>query len=239
MGKLTCSFPCLTHTLSGSRAFKSDTSMELPNLRVWSCLITLVKWGAQPPMSPNVSSLVPLQMPCQGRGSQGWALPLTREPCSDDLLSPKVIPQEKLSVGIRGHEDLLTPNSDWPPVNPGGVEPWEMTPCRKKAQVGPTFTQAESRGRFHGKPFEFSFFLHLPPPFPSPPLSFISPAFPSFFPLSLFIMRFMWLSSKESTCQGRRRRLDPWVGKIFWKRPWPPTPVFLPGESHGQRSLEG
>lgn len=39
-----------------------------------------------------------------------------------------------------------------------------MTPCRKKAQVGPTFTQAESRGRFHGKPFEFSFFTFLPPP---------------------------------------------------------------------------
>ena len=26
---------------------------------------------------------------------------------------------------------------------------------------------------------------------------------------------------------------------IFWRRKWPPTPVFLPGESHGQRSLEG
>ena len=30
---------------------------------------------------------------------------------------------------------------------------------------------------------------------------------------------------------------DPWVRKIPWKREWPPTPVFLPGESHGQRSL--
>ena len=30
---------------------------------------------------------------------------------------------------------------------------------------------------------------------------------------------------------------DPWVGKIPWRRKWPPTPVFLPGESHGQRSL--
>ena len=29
------------------------------------------------------------------------------------------------------------------------------------------------------------------------------------------------------------------VGKIPWRRKWPPTPVFLPGESHGQRSLEG
>ena len=31
---------------------------------------------------------------------------------------------------------------------------------------------------------------------------------------------------------------DPWVGKIPWRRAWKPTPVFLPGESHGQRSLE-
>ena len=37
----------------------------------------------------------------------------------------------------------------------------------------------------------------------------------------------------------RRRRLDPWVGKIPWRRDWQPTPAFLPGESHGQRSLDG
>ena len=30
---------------------------------------------------------------------------------------------------------------------------------------------------------------------------------------------------------------NPWVGKIPWKREWQPTPVFLPGKSHGQRSL--
>ena len=30
-----------------------------------------------------------------------------------------------------------------------------------------------------------------------------------------------------------------WVGKISWRRAWQPTPVFLPGESHGQRGLEG
>ena len=31
---------------------------------------------------------------------------------------------------------------------------------------------------------------------------------------------------------------DPWVGQIPWRRKWQPTPVFLPGESHG-RSLVG
>ena len=33
--------------------------------------------------------------------------------------------------------------------------------------------------------------------------------------------------------------LDPWVGQISWSREWQPTPVFLPGEFHGQRRLAG
>ena len=32
---------------------------------------------------------------------------------------------------------------------------------------------------------------------------------------------------------------DPWVRKIPWRRAWQPTPVFLPGESHGQRNWVG
>ena len=32
---------------------------------------------------------------------------------------------------------------------------------------------------------------------------------------------------------------NPWVGNIPWRRKWQPTPVFLPGESHGRRSLVG
>ena len=46
-----------------------------------------------------------------------------------------------------------------------------------------------------------------------------------------------WLSGKESACQCRRCEFSPWVGKIFWRRKRQPTPIFLPGESHGQRSL--
>ena len=45
--------------------------------------------------------------------------------------------------------------------------------------------------------------------------------------------------SKESACQCRRHRFDPWIGKIPWRRKWQPTPVFLPGKSNGQRSLAG
>ena len=49
-------------------------------------------------------------------------------------------------------------------------------------------------------------------------------------------------SGKEPACQCRRHKslgFNPWVGKLPWKRAWKPTPVFLPGKSHGQRSLEG
>ena len=48
-----------------------------------------------------------------------------------------------------------------------------------------------------------------------------------------------WLSGKQSVCQCRRCRFNPWVRKIPWRRKWQPTPVFLPGESHRQRSLAG
>ena len=39
--------------------------------------------------------------------------------------------------------------------------------------------------------------------------------------------------------QCRRCKFDPWVRKSPWRRKWQPTPVFLPGESHGQRNLAG
>ena len=47
-------------------------------------------------------------------------------------------------------------------------------------------------------------------------------------------------SGKEPACQCRRHKrcsFDPWAGKIPWRKLWQPTPVFLPGKSHGWRSL--
>ena len=47
-------------------------------------------------------------------------------------------------------------------------------------------------------------------------------------------------SGKEPAFQCRRHRrlrFNTWVGKIPWRRAWQPTLVFLPEESHGQRSL--
>ena len=55
----------------------------------------------------------------------------------------------------------------------------------------------------------------------------------------------LWMSQvalvvKNPLCKRPKRcRFDPWVGKIPWRRAWQLTPVFLPGESHGQRSLAG
>ena len=45
--------------------------------------------------------------------------------------------------------------------------------------------------------------------------------------------------SKVSVCNAGDLRFNPWVGKISWRRKWQPTPVFLPGKSHGWRSPVG
>ena len=49
-------------------------------------------------------------------------------------------------------------------------------------------------------------------------------------------------SGKETACQCRRHKrcgFDPWVRTIPLEESLEPTPVFLPGEAHGQRSLAG
>ena len=67
--------------------------------------------------------------------------------------------------------------------------------------------------------------------------------------MQLFLVTYSFLvgfpggtSGKEPVCQCRRHKrpeFSRWVGKIPWRRAWQPSPVFLPRESHGQRSLEG
>ena len=59
---------------------------------------------------------------------------------------------------------------------------------------------------------------------------------------SLLISLFLNVTSllaqiKTVHLKCRRPGFDPWDGKIPWRREWLPTPVFLPGEFHGQRSL--
>ena len=52
-------------------------------------------------------------------------------------------------------------------------------------------------------------------------------------------MRFPGGSNGRVCLQCWSPGFDPWVRKIPWRRKWQPAPVFLPGESHGQRSLAG
>ena len=58
-----------------------------------------------------------------------------------------------------------------------------------------------------------------------------------------YVLQYSWASlvaELERIClQCRRPGFNPWVGKIPWRRERLPTPVFLPGESHEQRSLAG
>ena len=74
----------------------------------------------------------------------------------------------------------------------------------------------------------------------------LPPSSTTYMCLCVYIHIYMGLpggtSSKEPAwqCRSRRRwRFGPWVGKISWRRAWQPTPVFVPGKSHGQRSLAG
>ena len=39
--------------------------------------------------------------------------------------------------------------------------------------------------------------------------------------------------------EGDQDGFDPWSGKIPWRRKWQSTPIFLPGEFRGERSLAG
>ena len=66
---------------------------------------------------------------------------------------------------------------------------------------------------------------------------------PTFLSMLTFFQGFpTGTSGKEPTCQCRRHKrfeFDPWILKISWRRAWQLTPVFLPGDSHRQRSLVG
>ena len=94
------------------------------------------------------------------------------------------------------------------------------------------------------KPFSLQLFMAQ---FPQP----LSHPTTAFFHLHLFVYLFGHAmrhegfpggdSGKGPACQCRRHKrhgFDPWVGKIPWREAWQPTPVFLPGESHGQRSWQ-
>ena len=47
------------------------------------------------------------------------------------------------------------------------------------------------------------------------------------------------VKNPPANARDLRNGFNPWVGTIPWRKEWQPTPVILPGESHGQRSLKG
>ena len=129
-----------------------------------------------------------------------------------------------------------------------GFDPWVgKTACRRTWQPTPVFLPGESpwteesgtwtylfrehnwtRNKHHVLPLWLLHFLHCA-------IAFIKN--------SLF-----WMGSPGNAVvknppanagEARDSGFDPWVGKIPWRRKWQHTPVFLPGKSHGQRSLDG
>ena len=88
----------------------------------------------------------------------------------------------------------------------------------------PLFMGFSSQEYWSGLPFP------LPGDLPDPGIEPMSPAWQ---------VGSLSLSHLRSTGRYTRCRFDPWVGKSTWRRKWQPTPIFLTGESHGQRSLVG
>ena len=103
------------------------------------------------------------------------------------------------------------------------------------------------------EPLEFTFTLTLSPDaFSSPFSPWASPAWlfflfveisPSSTLVSLVVQMVKNPPAKKKKTQNppamQETGFNPWVRKTPWRRAWQPTPAFLPGESHGQRSLVG
>ena len=77
---------------------------------------------------------------------------------------------------------------------------------------------------------------------PCNPLPSLAAKFPVYFLEAFTFVDYFfpwWVRWLRICLQCRRPRFDPWIRKIPWRREWQSSPVFLPGESHGQRSLVG
>ena len=62
---------------------------------------------------------------------------------------------------------------------------------------------------------------------------------PNFNNMTISLVAFRGTFLMGIHCRGWRHGFNPWVRKIPWKRKWQPSPIFLPGKSHRQRSLVG
>ena len=120
-------------------------------------------------------------------------------------------------------------------ARPSGIQPCPLL-CPSRSQPKPHPFPMSSPSQ--GLPLSAPALLHHPTPLPQ------ASSRDQIFPLVCQPIKGFTggSSSKEPTCQCRRcwrQGFSPCVRKISWRRPWQPTPVFLPGESHGQGSLAG
>ena len=156
-------------------------------------------------------------------------------PCSL-LLSSLDVPQPLLEfpVLLAGHGPLLPPPSLFrphfkPPVKPQGFHFFR--------QVMLPFTSAPlHRGSFYQKhPSSAALSLTV-----INELTLIPPSSVSFGNPVVFIRTKIYCTEwSKSKRQKQIAHIDKYIRKIPWRRIWQPTPVSLPGESHGQRSLAG
>ena len=160
------------------------------------------------------------------------------------------VPSQKLRSGPGGESAKSEPLDQWPVTRPGPLRFVEKNPTKmeisetqvKRLLGGREYsTCGQTRGQAQRHSCPRGSLNHLCGAFP---LGFLWPVILLCRVLSLcWVFQRLpcwlprWLSGRESACSVGDPGSIPWVGKIPWRRKWPPTSVFLPGSSLGQRSL--
>ena len=67
----------------------------------------------------------------------------------------------------------------------------------------------------------------------------MNPILDLYLQVALYLNRLSMAQIVKNLLAMQETPFNPSVGKIPWRREWPSTPVFLPGEFHGQRSMVG
>ena len=97
---------------------------------------------------------------------------------------------------------------------------WTQGPCIRSVESYPLDHQGHPKGRILN---------------PSLLWAWDSPVTTQVLKYTSWFIGFPWWLRWSGIClQWGSSRFNLWVGKIPWRREWQPTPVFLPGEFHGQ-----
>ena len=182
--------------------------------------------GSQPqhPSAPGKGRARPPEC----KGPDPWPLPFSKHRRSH------LPPATRMGCGLgRGHPDLtrgqgsaLKARELWiPGLAVHFPRSWSWAPpgCPARSRLDTRLTNSAERSLRHaGQTHEPYLEIHL------------------FFLLSLIKKRASLVAQTVNNLPAcRRARFNPWVEKIPWRREWLLTPVFSPGEFHGQWSLVG